>query len=644
MKILRKLRSMFSNPIPANLLLLLVIYTGVRLVFFAFQHSEYAGHSVGTVVSAFSLGVRFDLATIAFTNIPFIFLSLLPASVVGRKMFQHFLKGTFLLCNSIILGVMIADLQYYQFTGSRITVDVFLLKSEALAQSSQLIFHYWYLLVFFALVAFILNRFYSKPAFPMNQQPSLLNSTLFRAAVVLLTITAARGGLQLKPLKPLYAFTSGDQELGILSLNSGFTLIRSKLDNGLKSVHDFTSDQVAEDILTQKKLPPMAGPNKQNVVIIILESFATEFVGAANDGVGYTPFFDSLAAKGLLFKNNFANGRRSIEGLPSVLFGVPSMMPTPISQSNFQTNRWEGLGRVLGANGYRTSFFHGAKSGTMYFDAISRSAGMNDYYTLESYPDAERDFDGSWGIFDEPFLLFMASKLKEHPEPFFSVVFTLSSHQPYRVPDQYESRFPPGNMSIHRSIQYVDYSLSKFFEAAEKTDWYKNTLFIFTGDHTQETKSLNYDTTLGRYMVPLLFFHPERSFPNVDRNRVTQHADIFPSALHFLGVSIGRRPLFGRSVFGDDEGEAVISSNSMDWIVSNQGVIQRDSQDRFIYSSYEGKDTTFHHDLAPTPKSEVLTKRLMAYRQHFNNGLLKNTFYRLLQSRITGGGSSASPQ
>lgn len=628
MKLFEKLKSLFSNSIVSNMALLLVVYSGIRIIFFVFHHEEFSGDSWGALFRAFFTGIRFDLAAIAFSNIPYLALTLLPAKITDRSSFQSFLKGIFLSCNVVILAFMVADIRYYQFTGSRITADVFLLKSEAAAQSMQLLLNYWYLLLIYVPAVVVLLRYYRENTSLTISSRPLLKSILIKFATVALTVIAARGGVQLKPLKPLHAFTTGDQELGILSLNSGFTLIRSHLDSGLKSISDFADEREVEAILAQKQVPEIRDVKKQNVVILILESCATEFIGSANGGKGYTPFLDSLAEKGLLFKNNFANGRRSMEGLPSVLFGVPSLMPTPIAQSNFQTNRWVGLGQLLAAEGYRTSFFHGAKSGTMYFDGISRSAGMTDYVTIEKYPEARRDFDGAWGIYDEPFLQFWAGNLTQQAEPFFSVVFTLSSHQPYQVPHHLKDRFPKGEMKIHQSIQYVDYSVRKFFETVEKTDWYQNTLFVFTGDHTQETKSINYDTTLGRYMVPLMFFHPGKKFETVDRNRITQHADIFPSVLHFLGINAGRRPLFGRSVFGDDEGEAVISANSMDWIVSHRGVVQRDPENRFVYSSYKGKDTKFHKSMEATADTEVLKKRLMAYRQHFNNGLIKNTFFR----------------
>ena len=628
---IQRFQMLISREPLLNLWILMPLYSITRLLFYWLHHSEYQANSSASIAWAFIMGLRFDLATLALVNIPFILLMLFPRIFWHSKIFRVLAKLFFWLPNFVILGFMLADLKYYQFTGSRMTADVFLLKSEAASQSSQLIFHYWHIALLILGAGYLLFRSFQFPTFDGAKRKGLRSfvSVLSRALLaVLLVVTAARGGLQLKVLKPLHAFSSGDQELGILALNSGFTLIRSNFESGLKPIQDFAGgDLEVQKILSQETLPVIASSVPQNVVIFILESYATEFWGAANDGKGYTPFLDSLAAKGLFFKNNFANGRRSIEGLPSVLFGVPSLMPTPLAKSNFQSNRWIGLGQIMEEHGYQTSFFHGAKTGTMYFDAISRNAGIKNYYPLERYPHQQRDFDGSWGIYDEPFFQYMAENLDQHKNPFISVVFSLSSHQPYNVPESLKKKFRPGELKIHRSIQYVDYSVQKFFERADKSKWFANTLFIFTGDHTQETKSLKYDTTLGRYMVPLLFYHPTLKLPEVDSNRITQQVDILPSILHFTGARVEKRPPFGRSVFGRDPGEALLSANGMDWLIQEQGVLQRDSADHFVFANYQGRDTRFD-TVTQSVIPEKLEQRLKAYRQLFNNGLLNNTFYR----------------
>jgi len=88
--------------------------------------------------------------------------------------------------------------------------------------------------------------------------------------------------------------------------------------------------------------------------------------------------------------------------------------------------------------------------------------------------------DGHWGIPDEPYLHYFADQLNETPQPFCKVVFTLSSHHPYFVPEHYKSVLPRGTMPIHQAVAYSDLSLKKFFEMVKSSKWYNNTIFLIT--------------------------------------------------------------------------------------------------------------------------------------------------------------------
>ena len=161
--------------------------------------------------------------------------------------------------------------------------------------------------------------------------------------------------------------------------------------------------------------------HKKNVFVIILESFSSEHIGALTHQIGnkntdFTPFLDSLAEKSLVFEG-FANGKRSIEGIPAILASLPTWMTEDFITSQYSSNKFNSLASILKAEGYNTSFFHGGKNGTMGFDAFSKSAGFEFYYGKNEYPD-QSDFDGSWGISDEPYLQYIAKTLNTTPEPF----------------------------------------------------------------------------------------------------------------------------------------------------------------------------------------------------------------------------------
>src|SRR5690606_14279042 len=138
--------------------------------------------------------------------------------------------------------------------------------------------------------------------------------------------------------------------------------------------------------------------------------------------------------------------------------------------------------KLLGEKGYETAFFHGAPNGSMGFSAYMQLAGIKNYYGKNEYNNDD-DFDGIWGIWDEPFMQFMAKKLDTFKQPFFSSFFSLSSHHPFKVPEHYAGKFPKGQLPLHEPIGYVDNALRQFFNTASKSEWYKNTLFVIVADH-----------------------------------------------------------------------------------------------------------------------------------------------------------------
>jgi phosphoglycerol transferase MdoB-like AlkP superfamily enzyme len=276
---------------------------------------------------------------------------------------------------------------------------------------------------------------------------------------------------------------------------------------------------------------------KKNVVILILESFARENIPSLNpEQKGYLTFLDSLMRESYYFPNAFANGRKSIDAIPAVWNSIPSAeVPFILSHSNAKS--FHGLPATLKKQGYTNLFFHGAHNGSMAFDRYAQQNYIDRYFGMAEYPYPERDFDGTWGIWDEPFFNFAAQKLDSITDPFFATIFSLSSHNPCRVPAKYEQQFKEGSLPIHKSLQYSDFALKQFFEEAKTKNWFKNTLFVFTADHSIHPINDYYKTSEMAFAIPLFFYDP--SLPNFKKRdtRTAQHLDIFPSVIHHLGIT-----------------------------------------------------------------------------------------------------------
>lgn len=609
----------------AFLLMMLISYSFLRFLFLIFNWQIYNKYGVDELLLSFIYGIRFDISAIFTINCIFLIMSFIPFNF-----FQNiFYKYLILIFNSLCMSFGFIDIEYYKFVGSRLNASILLQMGDVREQGLQIIVNHWHLtlisLILFVSLAKVYNKFIDIVIWIKSYK------YLWFILVIPLYVLGVRGGWQEKVLKPIHAYTiykggSSDIDLMSLTLNSPFTFLKTSVYEGVKKVSYFEKMEEAIETISQPRLKSDPIKKKDNVVIIILESFATEFWGVLNEGRGFTPFLDDLSKKGLLFKNHFANGRRSIEAFPSIVLGIPSMMNVPIIKSPYQFNKWHGLGDAFKKAGYRTSFFHGAASGSMYFDSTSYMAGFTDHYSLEKYPN-KKDHDGHWGIYDEPFFQYMIGELEKHREPFFSVVFTLSSHQPYPLPPDKKNMFPKGSLDIHESIGYVDYAVKKFFEEAKRKKWYDRTLFVITADHTQKSESPFYNSALGRFMVPLLFYHPGRKLIHDNLDRVVHQADIFPSLLDFMGLE-SRRLLFGRSVFdARQEGEALLYLGGSFWIIQQNYFLQfiEDTEDSYLY---ELKDRLQQNPIYDNKQEhQRLFLRLKAYIQYYKNGLIHNNLY-----------------
>ena len=298
-------------------------------------------------------------------------------------------------------------------------------------------------------------------------------------------------------------------------------------------------------------------PNKKNVVVLIVESFGREYIGALNKTLengqyrGYTPYVDSLIAKSVTFSHTYCNGRKSIDGMPSILSSIP-MFVEPFFLTPASMNHVGGIASILAAEGYQTAFFHGAQRGSMGFQAFSRATGFQEYYGREDYDadtrfGGDEDFDGMWAIWDEPFLQYYATKMSEMKEPFMTAVFTASSHHPYVIPEKYKTQYPEEGIIIHKCIRYTDMAIGKFFEKASREPWFNNTIFVLTSDHTNLSDHAFYETDLGGFCSPIIIYEPgnaERQ-PEI-QDKIAQQIDILPTIMGMLHYP---KPYFG---FGID--------------------------------------------------------------------------------------------
>ncbi|MDB4534563.1 LTA synthase family protein, partial [Vicingaceae bacterium] len=515
---------------------------------------------------------------------PLILLHLIPLPFKNFKWFYSLATITFYTLNTLAIAINLIDVAYFDFTLKRTTTDFFGMVGTG-DDFFKLLPHYiidfWYNYLLFAgllIISWFLNKKFcqsNKEHHSFDKKDYLFQSIIF-IVFSTLTIFGMRGGFQYKPIDIVNAGQYAKAQNIPIVLNTPFTIIKTIFVNNIESI-TYYSDEKVEEIYTPKTIINGNGYHKgKNVVLVILESFAKEYVGGFNKGKGYTPFIDSLLNESYVFTNAYANGSRSIEALPCLLAGIPQLMAEPYVLSNYAGNQIQGFPEILKEDGYNTSFYHGGANGTMGFNGFVGVAGIDNYFGLNEYPFQENDYDGLWGIFDEPYLQYFASELNNKQEPFFSSVFTVSSHHPYTIPKGYTGKFPKGTLPLHETIGYTDFALKRFFKTAQKMPWFKNTIFVFTADHSSQSNTPIYKTRLGRFAVPVFIYDPSNNLKGENPN-IFQHIDISPTILGLIS-SDKKIISFGNNALNNNDKFAIQYVNSTYQIATEENFLIFDGE------------------------------------------------------------------
>ncbi len=621
--------------------IMLLVLSFSRWLLYIFNVDSFEDLSSKELLRLYFIGFRFDIYTLIIFNIPFIIAYGIPIRIKYNKTFKKIIDSIFVATNAIAVSLNLIDVIYFRYLDKRMSSELFTFITNKDENQGSLIFNFicdfWFMFVIFFIFLFIIitltQKTRLKEAYFTDKKSWYVNQSVFFILILGLSVIGIRGGFQLKPINLATAISYTSAKNVPLILNTPFSICLSSTSSALNKI-DYFDDNEIESLyspihknLKYNRFIKKNG-NKNNVVIIILESFGQEMIGFYNKDLKntHTPFLDSLLNESLTF-DGMSNGRRSIEALPSIFCGLPSLMSTDYPTSRYAINKVDGLGSILKENGYSTAFFHGGNNGTMSFNSTSRSSGFDDYYGRNEYNN-ESDFDGSWGIYDDKFLQFTAKKLNEYENPFAAVIFTLSSHHPYSLPDDYIITDTTSRTPFEKTIYYVDNALKEFFDTASKEEWFKNTIFIITADHVNPEHKFNrYKTSRGLYQIPLAFYAPE-IIENKSVDEIVQHIDIGISLLSLLDIN-DTTFSFGRNIFDSIQNPSFICYSNNAYLFSDgQYFMQSDGKD--IKKIFDiKKDKTLKNNIFKgyNKKWLELDKEFKLRLQQYNNRMINNKLY-----------------
>ena len=626
----------------SNLLLVMVLYTISRLFFFWVNVDLYPNVSVSHLLEMLAGGLRFDLTALLYLNSLYLLFVLLPLPSTIRNHHNYISTAKWAFWVPNILGFIVncMDIVYVRFTDRRTTCTVFTeFQNDGNLVSIiwQSMWQYWYVTLFgIALLTLLIlcTRKQWLVATPHKTWVYYTAEIVLMLATIYFIVIGIRGGFG-KYTRPItisnaMQYTNTPQETAIL-LNTPFSLMKS-LENTMYIHPHYFNDEEIEEVFSPihtDEIEENGRLGQVNVVVLILESFSKEYIGFYNQHIdgynGFTPFLDSLLAQSVTYAHSFASGRKSIDAMPSVLSSIP-MLIEPYIVTPYSTNAVSSLAACLKEEGYATAFFHGAPNGSMGFQAYARSAGFEQYLGMDEYDGIEA-FDGTWAIWDEEFLQYYARSMNQMKQPFMTAIFTASSHHPFRVPKQYEGVFPRGTQPIHQCVGYTDYSLREFFAYAKQQDWYENTLFVLTADHTNQVSLPEYATAKGIFEVPIAFYSPRWNQGNLHIQGAVSQTDIMPSVLAYLGYS---KPFFA---FGEDiltqekkHPYAVCYNHPVYQLLSDSLLLQFDGKEVCAVYNHQN-DPMLQYNIAEQTNTQEMETFLRAYIQQY--------IYRLTTNQLT---------
>ncbi len=620
-----------------RILLLYVVLMLCRAVFYIYNRPLIGSLPTEELWSLLCGSMKFDTVSILYANAVFILLSVVPLHLCEKRWWQQIMYWYYVVVNSLLLvGVNIADAIYFRYTQKRFSADeIFFADND---NSLQLVLKFaaenWYMVLAGVVLIVLLAVGYRRRAKVEQMFAGVwyyLSGLVVMLVAVGLAIGGVRGGFT-KMTRPITlsnaTLYTADNARATMILSNPFSILRTISSSGKLHYEKYFDEQTLTEIYSPEHFPAEGTSATEltgrNVVIFIMESFSAEHSALLRPDLyedseqkGYTPFLDSLMRQSYTFYNMYANGKRSIQALPAVWSSIPSfkspfvLMPQALAETH-------SLPAILKNKGYETMFFCGSDHGSMGFGAYARQTGIENLYSRQDYEKVHgtEDFDGYWGVWDEKFLNYMGEVLAEQKQPFFSTMFTLTSHHPFVIPAEYEGKFPKGLTPNHQCIGYVDDAFRKFFAKHENEEWFRNSIFIFVADHVSSEKMTEvFRRSPGDYHIFGFMYAPDSALFGEHRQVVSQ-MDIMPTLLGLMGNA---EPYFafGRDIFTEhvDVPFAANYDNNAFQAITNEHLIRFD--EKSVTGVYAIDDVMHENNLAGKVPTEDVEQRLKALVQSY---------------------------
>lgn len=581
---------------------------------------------IGMVLTAFVRGVWFD-------NVIACYVLIVPLGVCGiAALFGYYGKWLFRSCHyyfvafyALLFLSAAANIPYYLYFTKVLNSSIFNWFEYGTTTASMVVgesSYYKYIAYF--LVATVLFsvltgrytrviRLHLVSPRPVSwpQRGGILLAT---ACLVGLCLFGIRGRIGYNPIKVSAAYFCLNPVLNQMGINPTFNLMASVVDDNRsenKVLHLMPADEAVRNAQSYLHrtgidgISPLARvaeadtvPSRKNVVMVMMESMSASLMQQFGQEARLTPYLDSLYHESLSFANFYSAGNHTNHGLYATLYSFPSVMKRNAMKGSVIPT-YSGLPTVLRDNGYATMFFMTHESQYDNMNAFFRTNGYQEIYSQENYPNNK--VVNGFGVQDDFLFSYALPVLNRHAatgKPFFATLLTISNHPPYIIPPHFH---PETDVPEHQIVEYADWSIRCFMEAASREPWFDNTIFVFLGDHGKMVGTADCELPQSYNHIPFIIY--ETGITPEERTDFAGQVDVAPTLLGMLGIS------YTQNNFGID---LLKEQRPAMFYTADNTVAARDSAHLYVYDPtvqrefcYDTSDGTPHPTVMSEPYSRL---------------------------------------
>ncbi|MBL0048134.1 MAG: sulfatase-like hydrolase/transferase [Bacteroidetes bacterium] len=593
------------------LLFWLALFFIQRVFFLVYNLNFVIENAVPEAAKSFFYGLRLDLATASYLSFIFFIVMIISFAIPSKAISKWNNYVAFLLILLVLLISLGNTLLYKEWQSllSKRALAFLLYPKEVMASLS--LSYIFIAVLVLALMQYLVFRAWIK--FIHLPESEIKSGVVLKIVITLLVppflFMGARGGWQLIPVNESAAYFSSRLAINHAAVNPVWYLGSSiwnpvEEENKFHFMNDSIANKVCAELfqctLDSNKI--ILKNNRPNIVIIVMESLTADVIGALGGEKGICPNLDSIAEKGILFSHIYGSGSRTDQGLISILSAFPAQPDKSIIKYTAKSNKLPSLYRDLMVQKYKSSFYYGGEVEFANIGAYLRQSGVEKICTKNEF--SVNQINSKWGAHDEFVLSKQLQDLSTEKEPFFSVLLTLSNHEPFETPGIPKFKGNDDGTKFRNTAAYTDKCLGNYFREASKTSWYKNTLFILVADHGHRLPQQNDMNMAKSKHIPMLFYGEvlKEKMQGMQCTKIGTQEDIAATLLAQLQLST-QKYTWSKNLFNSTTKDFAYYSNQnvVGWISAN---------DSIAYSFVEKKN------IAATQTNEVSLSQAKAYLQN----------------------------